>query len=200
MNSLEAFNRHLFLMLNGPAQPAAWQLDLALVSASALIYLVPVLLTGLWLVGGEQNRLLALRIFCVVLVSLACNQLIGLVWTHPRPFMIPLGHVFVKHAADSSFPSDHVTVLGATLVTLMLEHRRLAALAFGIVTLLIAWARIYVGVHFPLDMLGALFVAILISLLLKPVWQRHGHALFRTAQSLYHYLFARPLAHGWLRY
>jgi membrane-associated phospholipid phosphatase len=53
---------------------------------------------------------------------LAINQAIGLVWQHPRPFMAGIGHAWISHATDSSFPSDHTTV------------------SFGVA--LAAWARI----------------------------------------------------------
>jgi undecaprenyl-diphosphatase len=42
---------------------------------------------------------------------LLINQVIILLWQHPRPFVIGLGHTYLAHAADSSFPSDHLTLL-----------------------------------------------------------------------------------------
>src|SRR5699024_4891506 len=81
-------------------------------------------------------------------------------WEHPRPFVIGIGHTLMHHAASSSFPSFHVTVMfaiafGLWLLTLF---RRVAWVIFGL-TLLVAWARIYVGVHYPIDMAGAVIVA-----------------------------------------
>ena len=53
------------------------------------------------------------------LVALLVNQLIGLVWQHLRPFMIGLGHSHLAHVADSSFPSDHLTLLWAVAFSLV---------------------------------------------------------------------------------
>jgi undecaprenyl-diphosphatase len=65
----------------------------------------------------------------------------------------------MAHAADNSMPSSHVT-LGLIIVGLLIGMRcRLsAAIAAAMVTGL-AWARIYLGIHWPIDMLGALVSA-----------------------------------------
>jgi len=82
-----------------------------------------------------------------------------MVWQHPRPFMIGLGHTLIPHAADSSFPSDHATVLFAVSLTLLLGRATVPGLAVLLAGFCVAWARIFLGVHFPLDMIGAAAVA-----------------------------------------
>src|SRR5262245_1652010 len=110
MGSIEAWNQALFLKINaGPATPA-WLIDMAMGVADDLILAIPLLLLGLWLWGDEGRRSVALKSCLVTFVALGLNQLIGLVWQHPRPFALGLGHVYVPHAPDSSFPSDHMTV------------------------------------------------------------------------------------------
>lgn len=62
----------------------------------------------------------------------------------------------------------------------------------------VAWARIFLGVHFPFDMLGALLVAALSAALVTPLW-RLGAGLTDLAERLYRAIFARPIAAGLLR-
>jgi undecaprenyl-diphosphatase len=91
----------------------------------------------------------------VALLGVAANQAIGALWPHPRPFMIGLGHAWMPHAADSSFPSDHMTVFAGVGLTLLFD----GAVGWAILALLVgasvAWARVFLGVHFPPDMAGA---------------------------------------------
>jgi undecaprenyl-diphosphatase len=119
MNTVEAFNQALFLDINGSAAAPHWVIGLALVCAKYLTVLAPLLLAALWLTGRDWLRELALRACLVALLALLANFVIGLVWPHPRPFVMGLGHQFLPHAPDPSFPSDHVTAFAAVALTLL---------------------------------------------------------------------------------
>ncbi|MFM0220029.1 phosphatase PAP2 family protein [Paraburkholderia caledonica] len=198
MNALEALNRALFLSINATPSAPVWLIDIARFIADDVIYLVPLLLVALWLAGGEDRRAAAVRVCCAVLVALGINQLIGLGWMHPRPFMIGLGHTFIEHAPDSSFPSDHVTVLASGALTLLLAGERRYGLSMLLAGLAVAWARVFVGVHFPLDMAGAVAVACVAYALVAPLWRMSGVALTRGLITVYRKLLAWPIGRGWL--
>ena len=88
--------------------------------------------------------------------------------------MIGLAHTLLAHAPENSFPSDHTTLLltvGFGLIaTSAAPTWGTVVSAFGV---LVAWARIYLGLHFPLDMFASALIACLFSglaaLLLSPV-------------------------------
>jgi undecaprenyl-diphosphatase len=146
MNTLEDLNHSLFLHINaGPGTPS-WLIILGVGAADYLIYLIPALLAWMWLWGDGKRRSLALQACLVVLVGVGANLVIGMIHPHPRPFMVGLGHTWISHAADPSFPSDHMTVfmgLGLSLV-----FGRAIGLGAGVVVvgLAVAWARIFLGV------------------------------------------------------
>lgn len=199
MNPIESLNTQLFLVINGPAGSPLWLVECAKVAAEDLIYLIPLLLIGLWLQGGSDRRGLALRAFAVAMLGVGINQIIGLGWQHPRPFMVGIGHAWIEHAADSSFPSDHATVffgIGFSLLLGGVFRLAIAALA-GAIT--VAWARIFLGVHFPMDMAGAALVALASWALIAPVWAKVGTWVTRLAESAYRRMFARPISLGWLK-
>jgi undecaprenyl-diphosphatase len=199
MNTLEGFNQALFLLINGTTATPGWEISVALLIADYVIYLIPLLLAGMWLWGNEAQRHLAIRACLVAMLGVGANQLIGLAWQHPRPFIIGLGHTFLPHAPDSSFPSDHATVFAGIALTLVLG----GASWLGVLTLLagvsVAWARVFLGVHFPLDMFGAAAVAGVAYALIAPLWHLVGNAVTRWAIVVYRKLLARPIALGWLR-
>ena len=169
---LEHFNTQLFLLLNAAAGLHGNALWAATAVAEWLIWLVPLGLTVLWLSGKVEDQRAAVKALAAGLIALGANQLIALLWFHPRPFMAGIGHDYLPHVADSSFPSDHVTLLltvGLALWTSdSIRARRLAGVLLAI-SPLVAWARIYLGVHFPFDMLGALGVAVGVMVLVNTV-------------------------------
>jgi undecaprenyl-diphosphatase len=88
-------------------------------------------------------------------LALAVNLLISHFWARPRPFADHPGavHVLLAHSADASFPSDHAAAGFAVAVVLLRYHRRLgwAAVAAAV---LMCFARVYVGDHYPGDVLA----------------------------------------------
>lgn len=199
MNFLEDINNQLFLAVNGPVGSPAWLVEFAKAAGDDLVYLVPLLLIGLWLQGGSERRGLALRAFAAVMLGLGLNQIIGLAWHHPRPFMVGLGHAWIAHAPDSSFPSDHATIFFAMALALLMGGARRLAVAVLACALSVAWARVFLGVHYPLDMAGAALAAIAAWAMTAPLWKTAGAAATDLAERAYRQVFARPIAAGWVK-
>ncbi|WP_232834718.1 undecaprenyl-diphosphatase [Rhodoferax ferrireducens] len=199
MNNAEFWNQTVFLALNARPGTAHWMLATAEAVANGLIYLIPIVLTVLWLWGGHRQRAVALKACIVAGLGLGAGQLIGLTWPHPRPFMIGLGHTWMPHAADASFPSDHLTVFAAVGLCMLLDGELVLGLALLAAGLCVAWARIFLGVHFPLDMLGAAGIAAIMYLLVTPVWHRMGGGATRLVELVYERAMAWPISRRWVR-
>jgi len=199
VNTVEAFNQALFLFINGNADTPGWVTGLALICAKYLAVLVPLVLAGLWLTGRDWPREVALRALLVTLLAFLASFLVGLAWPHPRPFMIGLGHLFVPHAPTPSFPSNHATAFAAVALTLLAGGLRRPGAVVALAGLAVAWGRVFVGVHFPLDMLGAVALAGLAYAVLAPIWWSCGTALTDALIALYRRLLAVPIRLGWLR-
>lgn len=166
---MEALNRSLFLLLNAPLDPPAGLPPLARFLADDVVVLAAALIAALWVWGRRDGRAALVGAGCALLAAALINTVIGALWRHPRPFMIGLGHQLIPHAADSSFPSDHATFMWTIGISLLLR-RSWPRLGWGMMVFGagVAWARIYLGVHFPMDMAGALLVAGMASLAAVP--------------------------------
>ncbi len=120
------------------------------------------------------------------------NHTAKLVTHRMRPH---LWESFYPHPSDYSFPSGHAMssmTLVATVVILTWGSRWCwFALIFGSVyAVSIAWTRLYLGVHFPSDILAGWMVsvawAIGVSLLLKPNLYKASTATDRLTQPSEH--------------
>ena len=90
------------------------------------------------------------------LVALALNQPIANAVDRARPYAAHQGvHVLIARSADPSFMSDHSVVAGAVCAGLLFVSRRLGLVALAL-ALLLAFARVYVGAHYPGDVLAGL--------------------------------------------
>ena len=197
---MESLNQALFLWLNAPKHPHPMQLTTAQFFAEYAIWAVPALIGVGWLRGSEDNRKAMLVATASGLLRLLFNQLIGLVWMHPRPFMIGLGHTLIPHTADSSFPSDHLTLWWAVAFSLLMQReQRRTAIVMAFLGLPMAWARIYLGVHFPIDMLGAIAVAVLSARLSLREARWYREPSYRLASSIHGRLFGHLSTLGWVR-
>jgi len=199
MNALEAFNNALFLMINGTPALPAWQIDAGLLIAVYFIHLLWVLLIAIWLKGDAHQRSVVLHACLVVLLGSIAKDLLSLFWQHPRPFVIGLGYTFLAHAPNSSFPSAHATTCFGIALTLLFGHLRWPGALALLISCAVAWSRVFIGVHYPLDMLGALITASLVYALSAPLWRRVGPQLTDCVIGFYRKLFAWPIRRGWLR-
>ncbi|MCT7353747.1 phosphatase PAP2 family protein [Streptomyces sp. 15-116A] len=87
----------------------------------------------------------------------------------PRPFKDHQGlEVLVSGKNDFSFVSDHATITMALAVGLFVANRKFGLVGIGI-ALLEGFCRVYMGVHYPTDVVGGLALGTAVALLLSPV-------------------------------
>ena len=196
---MEDLNHALFLWLNAPEHPNTQLLAVATFFAEYAIWVVPALIGIGWLRGSEYTRKVLLEATASGLAGLLINLIIGLIWQHPRPFIIGLGHTFIPHAADSSFPSDHLTLMWAVAFSFLMRRRpRMAGMTLAVLGLPVALARFYLGVHFPLDMLGAALVAALSAWLAFREVCLYLPPAYSLATSIHRTLFGKLIELGWV--
>ncbi|MCU5774973.1 undecaprenyl-diphosphate phosphatase [Erwiniaceae bacterium BAC15a-03b] len=201
---METLNRALFLWINATPASPQWLISLATFLAKDLIAIVPLLIVALWFWGPKEHvhsqRELVLKTGIALLYALAISFCIGALFPHPRPFTLGFGYQFLAHAPDYSYPSDHGTTIFTFALAFLLWHRRWSGAVLMITGLAIAWSRVYLGVHWPMDMLGGLLVGILGCLFSQVAWQFYGAALLQLCSKLYRTLFAFPIRKGWVRH
>lgn len=154
------WNLALYQYLHG-SQPPAWMIQTAAAAAEAPLWLI-MALAG-WRLRARY-RVLALALTTIAL-CIAVETTIGWVHPYPRPFAAGFGPAWVHHAANNAFPSTHVSIAMVLTLVLGLHGERAAAFGSLALALLMGWARIYVGIHWPADVLGAALLATLCVLL-----------------------------------
>ncbi|WP_234418476.1 phosphatase PAP2 family protein [Dongshaea marina] len=95
------------------------------------------------------------------LFAMTLTSIIRHLFFHPRPFMLKLGTQLIQHAPTSSFPSAHTTfMLSIALIWLYFRDSRKIGILLCLVGLMGGLARVFCGIHFPLDIVGSFLVAL----------------------------------------
>ncbi len=175
----------LFLAMTAGSSPTPWLLSIA----SALARFGPWLSAAVMLGAGLRHRdergyLLALLCMAAIgsLVSHALASALG----YPRPFMLGLTPSHLPHGGSDGLPSTHATVMGLVAFGLLVRRPlRRYGVAAMVLALATGWARIHVGVHFPLDVVAGLgLAAALLTGFLALQWQLRIRLGARPAQPV----------------
>ena len=137
------------------------------VFAARYLYVAPVIVLGLYLLmrrWPEQKRMAVFGVpaaLLAYLLGLLGNQL----YIDPRPFVVGHFTPLIAHAPDNGFPSDHTLLVSAIAAVGTFWSIRLG-LVLWVIALIVAVARVYVGLHHPIDVLGSIAMA----LVAVPAW------------------------------
>lgn len=164
-----------------------------------------------------QGQRFAILGCLAAIIALGLNIVIGTLLFEPRPFVShpSVVHTLISQTADAAFPSDHEAIISAVATTLtlyllvvVLPQRRLARLkpanpgpaparavvvatTLAVLALLavayIGVSRVYVGVHYPGDILGGAASGAIaggIASAIRPVAEPVLGPLIRLAQRL----------------
>jgi undecaprenyl-diphosphatase len=144
-----------FVDLSGPIRSISGHsalLDGAMRFAAVYLIVAAALVAiPLWLRSDGLRSLVAAALGALLAVALTAA--IGMLWDRPRPFVAEHFTPLISHAADASFPSDHLAALGAVTICVWFTSRRLG-LIVAVIALVVAFARVYVGVHYVSDVAG----------------------------------------------
>ncbi len=174
----QGLDKTLFLDVNHFAQHTGWLHAPMLAYANYGVAVFGLLLVAGWWLARQRRdaRMMAAALWAVAgtAAAILAAQPVNHAVAEARPWQ-SLPHILtlIGHSRDFSFPSDHATMAGAVTAGLLIVNRRLGITA-AVAGLLMCFARIYVGAHYPQDVvagfaLGAAVVLIGWALLRIPL-------------------------------
>jgi undecaprenyl-diphosphatase len=166
-------NTRLFFDINHLAGKHHLLDKLMIASAKDLIYLL-FLAAAAWVVYAAYKREWRLAGFFVgnLILTFGLLLIASKLYVDHRPFVDHHVTQLVPHASGKSFPSDHTTASMAVALGFVFFSRfRWLGFIFIPLALLVGFARIFVGVHYPVDVLGGIIVAIIGSLITLAIYR-----------------------------
>ena len=169
-------NDWLFSLINGMANHSVI-VDALMISISKLVpYLYILILAWLYVKGfrtgsfklrGESFATGVLLVICLI-----GSFILGSMFYENRPFVDhPDAILISNHAADASFPSDHAVGTMALACGILFYRWNLGTwMVYG--SILVGISRVFVGNHYPGDILGAFILVWILTALYNKLLRR----------------------------
>lgn len=182
------FTDVVFNLINGIATKSK-VLDLIMMNTSKFgPYILMVIGIITYIVGVlKRKKELRLTVVDTVIktgIAIVISQIIGSIFYMPRPFVNNSNvNLLYYHSSNSSFPSDHS--IGSMGIALGLNKGQVYLsnlyIAFAI---LIGVSRVYVGHHYPLDVIGGFVLVSLISKLYDKFLKEIVGKIYTTCEDI----------------
>jgi len=169
LNELKVWDKDLFLFLNGMHSPL-WDYTMTLFTLTPTWLLFYGLILGIIVKKHEKKSLFI--IVAIILLIVCSDQFAGILkHTIQRlrpsnePGLAQLVHVFFSKGGQFGFVSAHAanTFAFATFSSLLFKNSRYSLFIFPW-AMIIAYSRIYLGVHYPGDVLGGAILGICVGI------------------------------------
>lgn len=117
----------------------------------------------------KKTRVAGIYSACALLGSVVINNMIlKPIVARTRPYEVIEGlKLIVAKANDYSFPSGHTGASFASAVAMCRKVKKPYGILALVLAALIAFSRIYVGIHYPTDILGGLVTGVGLGILVN---------------------------------
>jgi len=166
LHQIQAVNQQLFLALNSLSENTVIR-DISIIFADAPIFFLPLFLVAGWIYFAQKKNTKTKESLLAIFYSTAVTVIFNMIIQHlvfverPATFLGAKAHFVLNHIPDASFPSDHAAVGFAFVLSAYLFGFQKIAYYFLPFFLLMAVSRVIAGVHWPLDIVGGVFVGAL---------------------------------------
>ena len=197
--SLDQLNLYLFHLLNVPDQASIWMINYASLIAHDLVYLFLLIFAIAWLRGSHEVKTGIIKAAIFTAITLSISEVLSVVLNTPRPFVMEVGRTLIEHAPTGSFPSNHMSIFSGIAFAYYFSAQRDLGRILLWTAWLVAWSRVYVGVHFPIDMVGAFLIALAVNLAGLPLWWKYENKIMSFIFSIHQFLFKPFIRMRWIK-
>lgn len=154
-------NMELFRLINNLANKNIILDNIMIMFSKYVPDLFMGILALVFIIGVVKNkgdyRKASVNAFVLTVINLIISYIIGSVYYVDRPFVHNKVNLLYTHVGDASLPSDHAT--GTMSIALVLEkYNKTIGIILTILSIIVGFSRIYVGHHYPMDVISAYIV------------------------------------------
>jgi undecaprenyl-diphosphatase len=165
---LQYIDERLFLILNRDIANKFFDYIFPVIT-NGYFWIIPGIIAAIWFLIKEKKKAIYILLLSLATVSLSdplAVRIIKPLVGRERPcspnVLINGGRFLLEHKTSFSFPSAHATNAFAQAMLFAFFYRQFAVWFFSL-AFLIGFSRIYVGVHYPSDVLAGACLGMLVA-------------------------------------
>lgn len=159
--NLSEINIELFRMFNDLGKEVMFLNPIMIFFAKYMKYFLLFGIIMYWFTREQENRIMIISSMFAFVVAEVFGAIAGAIHSNNQPFA-ELSNVnqLIGHAIDNSFPSDHAIEFFSICITFLLFKKNLRYVWLAI-AILVSISRVWVGVHYPADILVGAILGII---------------------------------------
>lgn len=189
MNFLQNLDAAVFHFVNGTLQNPVFDVVMPFITNlnrhTSVLIIVAALLVLLFVKGGTKGRYAVIVLAFGILFSDQLNSSVAkFILARPRPcHVLPHVHLLVGCGSGYSFPSSHAVnnFCGAVILSFFFPQAAVWLYTFAGV---VSFSRVYVGVHYPADVIGGAVIGICCGLIIITLFLWIEHFVLRIIRRV----------------
>ncbi|MEZ2659515.1 undecaprenyl-diphosphatase [Aneurinibacillus aneurinilyticus] len=162
--SFSQFNIDAFRLINDLGKQYPYLNPVIVFLADYMLYFLCLSIVVYWFTRTNQNRMMVIQAVLAFIFAELLGRIAGQFHSHYQPFAV-LPHVnkLIEHDIDNSFPSDHTILFFSVCISFWLVRKKSGWL-WLMLPFCVAISRIWVGVHYPIDVVTGAFLGVISAL------------------------------------
>ena len=132
----------------------------------------------LLLISRKTRKVGILCIIAILATFIVNNLILKNLVARIRPYEVVNGlNILIARPKDLSFPSGHAAIsfaVAATIYQCLPKNKKTYGIALLVLSSLIALSRLYVGVHYPTDVITGILTGTLISIFVVKIGKKYS--------------------------
>ncbi|ADE68780.1 MULTISPECIES: undecaprenyl-diphosphatase [Priestia] len=153
-------NVDLFRTINDFGKEYTYLNNFFIFMAEYMVFVLAFIALIFWFTRREENRMMIISATISFILAEMMGKIAGTLHSNNQPFA-ELSNVnkLIEKAVDNSFPSDHTILFFAFCMTFFIYQKRWRYI-WIMLALVVGISRIWVGVHYPADVIVGAIISI----------------------------------------